>query len=369
MRILILSDINSSHTQKWARGIAGRGNRVSIFSLSFPNDDWFIEIPNLEVVYTPKKRNNSGRFATKAGYLFKLAQLKKCIKNFQPDVVHAHYASSYGLLAVMSGFKPAIISVWGADIYDFPKKNRFNNWLIRYVLKNATEICSTSNCMAREIEIYCNKPIHTIPFGLNTAEFPFRIREIEDKKPIVIGAIKALTPKYGTDYLIKAFKKLCDSYPERFFKLLLVGSGSHEKTYKELVKSLEIESKTEFTGNISHNDIAKFHDQLDIFVGLSILDSESFGVSLVEAMASGAFVVASDVPGYREVLMESNNLGLLVKRKSVDEAVKAMITIIDNPIAAKNRSLMAVKSIRDRYEWKNNLDLMLNVYEKVKSLK
>ncbi len=367
MRILILSDINSSHTQKWAKGIAGEGNQVSIFSLSFPNDNWFIEISNLEVAYIPKKRKNSRRFATKAGYLLKRAELKRCIKNFQPDIVHAHYASSYGLLAVMSGFKPVIISVWGADIYDFPRKNKFNNWVIRYVLKNATEICSTSNCMAREIEAYCNKPIHTIPFGLNTVEFPFRIREIEHKKPIVIGSIKALTPKYGTDYLIKAFKKLCDSYPERLFKLLLVGSGSHEKEYKELVKSLEIESKTEFTGNVSHSDIAKFHDQLDIFVGLSILDSESFGVSLVEAMASGAFVVASDVPGYREVLTENNNLGLLVARKSVEEAVKAMRTIVDDPDAAKNRSLMAVESIRNRYEWKNNLDLMLDVYEKVKS--
>ena len=48
---------------------------------------------------------------------------KKTIKDFKPNILHAHYASSYGILGYLIKFKPFILSVWGSDIYHFPNKN------------------------------------------------------------------------------------------------------------------------------------------------------------------------------------------------------------------------------------------------------
>ncbi len=366
MRILILSDINSAHTRKWVRGLCGAGIEISLFSLSAPQSDWYSALPHFTLGFAPVKKENASRWQTKLGYTRRVGALRKTIREFSPDIVHAHYATSYGLLSVLAGFRPLVISVWGADVYDFPKQNFSFKRLLKYILSKPDLVCSTSNCMAAETRKYTNVPVVTVPFGLDTRAFAKeRHTSFDPQGTIVIGSIKALTPKYGTDYLIRAFALLCERFPDRDLRLLLVGTGSHDSEYWQLAKELGISGRTEFTGSVEHEVIAKWHAKIDIFVGLSVLDSESFGVSLVEAMASGAFVVASDVDGYREVLENGNELGLMVPRRSVEAAADAIGQIISNPEAAKERARRAFDSVHERYEWSVNLQSMIGHYQKL----
>jgi hypothetical protein len=60
-------------------------------------------------------------FVSKLKYVSLVSELKTACRKFDPDLMHAHYATSYGLLAALSGFKPYLISVWGSDVFDFPK--------------------------------------------------------------------------------------------------------------------------------------------------------------------------------------------------------------------------------------------------------
>ena len=59
----------------------------------------------------------------KVSYLCTMDVLKEKIDRFAPDILHAHYASSYGLLGALTDFHPYVISAWGSDVYDFPRKN------------------------------------------------------------------------------------------------------------------------------------------------------------------------------------------------------------------------------------------------------
>ena len=66
-------------------------------------------------------------------FYFKFVKLlKTAIKKFTPDVLHAHYATSYGLIGALSGFHPFVISAWGTDVMRFPQKNFINKFILQY---------------------------------------------------------------------------------------------------------------------------------------------------------------------------------------------------------------------------------------------
>src|SRR5688572_25038511 len=138
-RILFLSDIDSSHTRKWAISLHERKFTVAIFSIRKSSTDWFAGYPNISVYDGDgfSKEKFSGSSAGKLDYLKLLPALRKAIAEFKPDIIHAHYATSYGLLGVRTGFHPLIISVWGSDVFEFPRKSILHRYLVKRNLRKA----------------------------------------------------------------------------------------------------------------------------------------------------------------------------------------------------------------------------------------
>src|SRR5882724_10174703 len=120
MRIVLLGNKSSVHIQKWVRAIATQAD-TELHVISFPGGVEFEK-----AIYHPLKKYSGNRL----DYLLNIPRVKKLIKAISPDIVHAHYATSYGLLAAISGFHPLIITGWGADIFDSPA-----NPLMRSALK------------------------------------------------------------------------------------------------------------------------------------------------------------------------------------------------------------------------------------------
>jgi len=314
MKLLLLSDPNSVHTMKWAKSLAYKGINIVIFGLGdFTVQDYDgiknIKVQTLNEVVT----SNEGAWS-KLKYLKALPTLKKIIKEFQPDIVHAHYASSYGLLGALSGFSPFVLSVWGSDIFSFPKKSFLHKMVLKYNLQKADKILSTSHIMAKETTLYTGKEIEVIPFGIDIKQFkPMNIESLFAKNDIVIGTIKTLEKKYGIEYLLRAFKIVSDKYPVLSLKLLIVGSGSLKKYLKDLSGELNIEDKTVFTGKVPFAAVPKYHNMLSVSVSVS--NSESFGVAIIEASACAKPVVVSNVGGLPEVV-EDGVSGFVVESRN-----------------------------------------------------
>lgn len=364
MKILILSDANNPHTIKWVKALCSKNIEVILFSLSPLTHKEFKNIEKLQIIdncFQVTTQDNSEGKLYKIMYLKSLLKLKKIIRNFKPDILHAHYASSYGLLGALSGFHPFIISVWGSDVFSFPNKSIFHRKILEFNLQKADKILSTSHIMVKEIQKYTNKDIEVTPFGIDLNIFkPMKVDSLFDENDVVIGTVKTLEEKYGIEYLIKAFKLLEIKYPEFPLKLLIVGGGSLENNLKRLVKKLNIENKTVFTGKVSFSEVPKYHNMLSVFVSVS--DSESFGVAVIEASACEKPVVVSDVGGLPEVV-ENGVTGLIVPKQDPKKTAEA----IEKLILCKSLRIIMGKEGRERvkqfYNWENNVNQMINIYK------
>lgn len=94
-RILLLSDINSAHTQKWAGAVAKAGFETGIFSLSAPVSDWYTQLGIQLLASDGFEKNIFILLISSRQYIFFRREVKKVIQDFNPDFVHAHYLSSY----------------------------------------------------------------------------------------------------------------------------------------------------------------------------------------------------------------------------------------------------------------------------------
>lgn len=363
-RILLLADIDSSHTRKWAVSLAERGYTVGIFSLRKSETGWIFQYPSIssfdqDGFSTLKFKGSS---SSKIGYLKLIPALKKVIAAFQPTIVHAHYATSYGLIGARSKFHPLIISVWGSDVFEFPKGGMLNRRLLMYNLKRADRIFSTSQVMKEEVLKYVNKQVDVTPFGVNTEVFSpgtSTLRWGDNQK--VIGIIKTLEDVYGIDVLIRAFALVTNEYNGNL-KLVIGGDGSRKEAYEQLARELQLSDKVVFAGKIKHEEVTDYHRSFDVFAMLS--DQESFGVSLVEAMACGKPAVVTAVGGLKEVAIDGET-ALLVPPRDERKAADALLRLLNDVPLSEKLGANARQRVLEHYDWNKNLDHIEQLYAEV----
>lgn len=357
MKICYLADINSAHTHKWLNYFIKKGYDIHVISLGKGEYEG-VKVHSLDIQDNVMK-NTSDK--SKLGYLKKIKRVKELVNDIKPDILHAHYASSYGLLGALTNYHPYIISVWGSDVYDFPIKSPIHKYIIKRNLKKSDYILSTSNVMKVETEKYTNKKIEVTPFGVDINKFvPNKV----EKDEIVIGTIKTLEEKYGIQYLVKAFKEIKDRNEGLNLKLRIGGRGSQEEYLKGLCKELGIENYVTFLGFVTPQDVIKEFQNFDIAVFPSTLDSESFGVAIVEAEACGTPVVVSNVGG----LMESskpNVTSLVAQKGSVKDLTEKIDTLVKDKKLRITMGKAARKFVEDNYSLEDNFNDVDKIYRRI----
>ena len=357
MRVFIISDINSIHTKRWVKALAERGIDIFLFGFYKDLSREYALYENVQV-YGCFERYKDSLF-NKMRYLFVLRRLKQKIKGFEPDIVHAHYASSDGWCGALSGFHPYIVSVWGRDVYDFPNSNWLSGKILKYALKKADYTLSTSHVMAEETHKYTRKEIEVTPFGVDTELFkPMNIPKSEE---FVIGNVKTLRPKYGIDVLIRAVALVIKHNPEKKIRLEIYGDGPQKEELFQLTKSLGITDKVQFKGFVQNEKLPEIYNSVSVSVSVSVLNSESFGVVAVEAMACECPVITSDADGFTEVVKDGET-GLIVPKRDVEATANAIQQFIDRPKLREQMGKKGRERVLELYDWKKNVDTMVEIY-------
>lgn len=361
-KIIFISAANNIHTVRWVNALS---NKYDIHLVTCKNHSEIFNKIKSEVKIHILKYN------TPWGYYLNARQLKRIYNEVKPDLINVHYASGYGTLARMARIQPILLSVWGSDIYDFPKKSKINYKILEKNLKNSSAIASTSIKMKEELErLYPNieKKIYITPFGVDINKFK-KINKERNDNEFRIGIVKTLKKKYGISDLILAFNQLKKNLVSEAknninVKLYIYGDGEQKQELLNLIEKLNLNDDVFLKGKIKNEQVPEVLNDLDLFCATSILDSESFGVAVVEAMACELPIIATDVDGFKEVLINGKT-GVIVKRQDITAIATAMEDLILNKEKRAEYGINARKRVLEKYSWDKNVEYMMSVYEEV----
>jgi len=360
LKIALLAGISSIHTTRWANALADRGHDIHLITQHGGGD---ILSEKVKAHYLPFQGNK--------GYFLNVPFLRKFMWRIKPDILHAHYASGYGTLGRFSKFHPYILSVWGSDVYDFPYESHLKMRLLQKNLRAANLIASTSHVMAKQTQKICNglSRIRVTPFGIDTESFK-PMASPKDNETLTVGTVKTLSIKYGIDTLIKGFAEarsslaMSDKHKASKLRLFLVGGGEDRELLERLVESLNIPDVTEFIGVVPYTLVPDYLNKLDIYVAASRLDSESFGVAILEASACALPVIVTDVGGLPEVV-EDGVTGKIVQRDDPHALAKAIEELIIDEKLRKRMGQAGLQRVLEKYRWEDNVSIMEDVYREV----
>lgn len=358
LKICVMGNARSVHIQRWAVAYADRDHEVYVLSIRHA------DIPGALVRTVCIGPINSSSIGwTFLSYLRMLRSARKHLQELAPDVVHAHYTLTYGVIAAFSGFHPWVLSTWGADvIWDGPGKMP---WLFRllnrYAVQRADLLSATSKFMlhrVRDLVPALVSAVH-IPFGVDTERFHPISKDPggTEQQEFRIGFVKALRPKYGPELLLRAMPGILREVANA--RLILAGRGPLKEKLLKLLYELGLAESAEFVGFVPNDQVPRLMRTFDVFVNCSICDSESFGVSILEASACGVAVVATRVGGVPEVCIEGQT-GVLVEPGDSEALVAAIISLAKGPDRRRALGRRGREFVVATYTWRNSVDTMLN---------
>jgi glycosyltransferase involved in cell wall biosynthesis len=307
----------------------------------------------IPVHYLPKSRR--GRLQIP----WAVSLLQRQMANQRPDVVHAHYASHFGLYGALSKIRPLVVSVWGADVEVFGERHPLvNSRVLRYIFNQAQAITASSHYLASVTQRYTPKPVAVIPFGIDIKNFREYPKNLVPEFRWIIN--KSLDPVYGIDIILKAFSIL-DARGLTSWRGRILGTG---RDYDRLVKqsvALGISDRVEFLGQISSPSLPQNLAWAD--AGLYASHRESFGVAPLEMMALGRAVVAHNIGGLTEVVSEGCT-GLLVTNNVPLTWADTLAPLVASPETIRKLGKNGPQWVASRYNFHDNVEQMLGVYRK-----
>lgn len=310
--------------------------------VSFVDD----QIPDVSVHFIDTGASASGSDRDKLKYLLKAGTVRKIVKAIHPDIINAHYATSYGTVAALAGLKNYALSVWGSDIYEFPRKSPLHRALLKFSLARATYLFSTSKAMADEAAKYTKKTFSITPFGVDMDLFSPEKRSRTDED-FLIGTVKSLAPAYGIDVLLNAAALVKDKSPWIPLKVRIAGSGPCQEEYRMLAAQLGIEEIVTWLGFIPQEQAATEWANMDTAVICS--NSESFGVSAVEAQSCGCPMIISDIPGLMEATLPGQT-SIVVPRKNARAVADALVALYNDEALRKQMGVAGRTYVAENYE-------------------
>ena len=311
-------------------------------------------------------------------------RVKKVITEFNPDIVHFHHPFLLSFPAIMYGKKlgiPKILTLHTQyeqyAYYVSPVPERVTQEAIKMIISNLAYktdcITTPSDSMKKIMENYGIKNrIEVIPNAIRLISFKeddelkrteikkkYNLKE-DDKIILFVGRVAS---EKSIDTIIKALE-IIKKRDNNKVKLLIVGNGPAMDELQQLTRTLKVEKDVVFAGTVSNEEIQHYYKMAYLFTITST--SESFGIVIIEALASGIPVLAVRAPGAADILTDDLD-GLLVD-DDVEKFADALEKIIREPELREKLSKGALKT-SEKYNIDTISERMLNLYREVIKIK
>ncbi len=285
----------------------------------------------------------------------------EAVASFDPDVVHVH--------------EPAVpwVSLTASRRSEAPTVGTFHAWsddarayslarpLLRRVARglDARVAVSDAACTyhARALGL-SERDFTVIPNAVDVQRFATATPIRGELAPTLLF-VGRLEKRKGLEQLIRAVIVLKAERPD--VRLLIVGEGPERDRCQAMIPA-RLRSDVVFLGRVDQDDLPRFYRSADIFVSPA-LGGESFGIVLIEAMAAGTAVVASDIPGYRSVIRDER-YGRLVPPDDPRALAATLAMLLDSASLRDAMGREAQRAVQD-YDWSTVTDRLRDLYQRV----
>lgn len=297
--------------------------------------------------------------------------INKVYKEFKFDLIHSHVAvpDGYAGMILNKEFKvPHVVTIHGQDFQNTISRNINCKKALFNVLNHIDKIITVSNKLKNVVkdENFYNK-IEVVNNGIDKDYISVdKIQEnyIEknriNKNLIKILSVSNLKETKGIHINLKAIAKLKEIYSNISYDI--IGDGEYRGKLEELIKELGLEDNVSFLGKLEHKEVIDIMKQYDIFSLPSY--KEGFGMVYIEAMAQGIPVIGVKGEGIEDAIENGVN-GFLVERKNIEELVKIMKFLIENPYKRIDIGKCAIKTVLNKFTWNVNADKMISIYNEM----
>lgn len=328
------------HVRQLARNLERRDHRTLVIAPAFSPK---AVATGTVVIGRPVRLRYNGSVAPVSPDPRAARRVSAALRSFAPDVVHVHepFAPSTSLYATLASPAPIV-----GTFHAYATRSRVLaalSPLLRGIWNRLDVRLAVSRAAASFVSRYFRGAVRVVPNGVDVELFA-RAQPASLPPGRVLLFVNRLEPRKGFRAATQAFELLAGRYPE----LLLVVAG--DGVERALVAGLPdgVKRRVIMLGSVPHEELPPYHAAAELFLAPAT-GRESFGIVLVEAMAAGLPVVASDIPGYREVVRDQME-ALLVPPEDPPALAAAMGRLLDDEQLAA--SLGAAGRMRaERYRW------------------
>ncbi|MFN2582276.1 MAG: glycosyltransferase family 4 protein [Candidatus Dormibacteria bacterium] len=210
---------------------------------------------------------------------------------------------------------------------------------------------------------YFDGDYRIVPNGIDCSRFNPNLQPIDDSRAhgwLTVLFVGRLESRKGFPTLLEAYGALRQQ--RAGVRLVVVGEGPMRWGYERQAEALGIPDVS-FRGHVSAEDIARYHASADVFCSPAT-GSESFGIVLLEAMASGVPVIASTIPGFSQVVSHGED-GLLEPPKQPAAWTAALRELLDDEPRRRAMGRAGLAKAQ-RYDWGRVVDGVLDVYQEAR---
>ena len=295
-------------------------------------------------------------------------RFKKLIREFEPEIlitylIHADlfgriFGRIFGIKKIICSVRVKLIQLKYLPLLFL---DALTSPLVTHYHFNSQAVAN----MYHTFFFLSKRKITIIPNGLEVEKYQVKINanKKKDKMNIprnkfIIGCIGRLEKQKGQKYLLKAFVDIVNKFPDSV--LIFVGDGSDRKKLEKISAALGVEDSVFFLGK--RNDIHEILQIIDVFVLPSLY--EGMSNALLEAMAAGKIIIATDIPENKE-LIENGVSGILVPARSSHTLAKAILDIFMNKPLIRSIKLSAKKEALEKFSLKKTTQEMIYFFKNI----
>jgi len=351
----------TEHVRHLNAGLKRRGHRTTIFA---PCSDQDVARENADLVRVgrpvPIPAHGSVARITVSFHLTN--RIKHYIREGGYDVVHFH-EPLMPVLPVTALRHSNSFNV--GTFHAFARSNvgyYYGKPLLKRYVRRLNVRIAVSPAARDFVQHYFPGQYRIVPNGIDLDRFDrlTPLPELNDGRPTILF-VGRLERRKGLGYLLRAFIELKAEIED--LRLVIVGDGPMRRWYSSFTARHDLEDVV-MAGYVAPGELPRYYASCDVFCAPNTGD-ESFGIVLLEAMASGKPIVATDIDGFRTVISPGRE-GLLVERKSARGLARALQTLLHDPELRREMGSRGAETAR-RYDWERVLDEVIAIYREAPS--